>query len=273
MLPFSVSIAPSAVSKGQMWMGNQRREAAMFETTLAASRPQRDGTRRLAALPAAVAVHALALGVMAVGQVWAVDPVRDVVLVPPLVVHLPVPLGSGNGSPARRNAGRAAQTRVHQQRVVQPVVVPVDAASATDREPSSDVAQVPGTEGFEDGPGTGPGIGDGPGGTGLDDGVSPEAPMRVGGAVRAPVPILRPAPRYPEIARKARIEGTVLVEATIDQAGTVVDARVLHDIGMGCGQAALDAIRGWRYEPATLNGRPVSVYLEVRVSFQLHGTG
>jgi protein TonB len=97
--------------------------------------------------------------------------------------------------------------------------------------------------------------------------------MRVGGDVRAPVAISRPAPRYPEVARKARIEGTVLVEAIIDQVGSVVDARVLNDIGMGCGQAALDAIRGWRYEPATLNGRPVSVYLEVRVSFQLHGAG
>jgi protein TonB len=245
----------------------------MFETTLTASRSQRDGTRRLAALPAAVAVHALALGVISVGQLWAVDPVRDVVLVPPLVVHLPLPPGGGDGKPPRRNPGRAAQTHVRQQQVAQPVVVPVEAARATESEPSSDVARVPGTEGLGDESGTGPGIGDGPGGTGLGQGVSPDAPMRVGGDVRAPVAISRPAPRYPEIARKARIEGTVLVEATIDQAGRVVDARVLNDIGMGCGQAALEAIRGWRYEPATLNGRPVSVYLEVRVSFQLHGAG
>jgi protein TonB len=245
----------------------------MFETTLTASRPQRDGTRRLAALPAAVVAHALALGVMAVGQLWAVDPVHDIILVPPLVVHLSPPLGGGNGTPARRSAGRAAQTRVRQQQVVQPVVVPVEVARATDPEPSSDVARVPGTEGFDDGPGNGRGTGDKPGGTGVDEVVLPKAPMRVGGNVKAPVAISRSAPRYPEVARKARIEGTVLVEATIDQAGNVVDARVLNDIGMGCGQAALDAIRGWRYEPATLNGRPVSVYLEVSVSFQLHGTG
>ena len=83
----------------------------MFETTLTASRPQRDGTRRLAALPAAVAVHALALGVVAVGQLWAVDPVHDIVLVPPLVVHLSAAGRRGRhaGSAVRATA---AQTRV-----------------------------------------------------------------------------------------------------------------------------------------------------------------
>jgi protein TonB len=98
-----------------------------------------------------------------------------------------------------------------------------------------------------------------------------EPPRRIGGDVKAPVAIARSAPPYPEAARKIRIEGVVLVEAVIDEAGNVVDARVLKDIGMGCGRAAVEAIRTWRYEPATLNGRPVSVYLEVRVSFRLHG--
>jgi protein TonB len=78
---------------------------------------------------------------------------------------------------------------------------------------------------------------------------------------------------YPELARRMRIQGVVRLEAVIDEHGNVVDARVLDDIGMGCGQAAVEAIRTWRYEPATLNGRPVSVYLEVRVSFQLRGNG
>ena len=245
----------------------------MFETTLTASRPQRDRRHRLAALPAAVAVHALALGVVAVGQLWAVDPVHDVVLVPPLVVHLPPLPGGGDGNPARRNAGRAAPARVRRNQVVQPGGVPEEVPKAADPEPSSGVAPVPGTEGLGEGPGTGPGTGGGPGGTGVDEVVPPEAPMRVGGAVQAPVAISRSAPRYPEVARKARVQGTVLVEAIIDEAGRVVDARVLDDIGMGCGQAALDAIRSWRYEPATLNGRTVSVYLEVRVSFHLDGTG
>jgi protein TonB len=254
-------------------MGNRRKEAAMFETTLTASRPRRDGACRLAALPAAVAAHALVLGAVAVGQLWAVDPVRDVVLVPPLVVHLPPLPGGGDGNPARRNAGRAAPTRIRQNQVVQPGGVPEEVPKAANPEPSFGVAPVPGTEGLGEGPGTGPGTGDGPGGTGVDAVVPPEATMRVSGAVQAPVAISRSAPRYPEVARKARVQGTVLVEAIIDPAGNVVDARVLSDIGMGCGQAALDAIRSWKYEPATLNGRPVRVYLTVTVSFRLNGAG
>ena len=243
----------------------------MFETTLTASNPHREGRQRLAALSAALAVHALALGVAAVGQLWAVEAVHDVVFVPPVVVHLPPPLGGGDRALARRSVQRAGQTRLPRQQVVQPVVVPVDVPRATDPEPSPDVARVPGTEGLSDGETTGPGIGKGPKQPGMETGSAAEPPRRIGGDVRAPVAIARSAPRYPEVARKMRIEGVVLVEAVIDEAGNVVDARVLDDIGMGCGQAALVAIRSWRYEPATLNGRPVSVYLEVRVRFQLHG--
>ena len=245
----------------------------MFETTLTASNPHREGRHRLAALPAALAVHALALGVVAVGQLWAVDSVHDVVLVPPLVVHLSPPLGGGDGTPGRRSGQRAGQTRVPRQHVVQPLVVPVEVPSASVPDLPPDVPQEPGTEGLGDGPGTGPGIGDGPARPGAENepGEPVEPPRRIGGDIKAPVAITRSVPRYPEIARKMRIEGVVLVEAIIDQAGNVVDARALNDIGMGCKQAALEAVRSWRYEPATLNGRPVSVYLEVRVSFQLHG--
>lgn len=243
----------------------------MFETTLTASKPQREGKRRLAALPVALAVHALVLGVVAVGQLWAVDAVRDVVLVPPLVVHLSPPLGGGDDTPGRRSVARAGRTRVPRQQVEQPVVVPVDAPRATGPEPSPDVPRVSGTDRLSEGPDTGPGFGKRPEQPKMEAGSAIEPPRRIGGDVRAPVALTRSAPRYPEVARKMRIEGVVLVEAIIDQAGNVVGARVLNDIGMGCGQAALEAIRSWRYEPATLSGRPVSVYLEVRVSFQLHG--
>jgi protein TonB len=84
-----------------------------------------------------------------------------------------------------------------------------------------------------------------------------------------PISVLRTAPVYPEIARHRRHEGVVIIEAVINRQGSVVDARVLKDPGFGMAEAALAAIRNWRYEPATLDGRPVSVYLTVTVSFQL----
>ncbi|HLE60830.1 MAG TPA: energy transducer TonB [Thermoanaerobaculaceae bacterium] len=86
-----------------------------------------------------------------------------------------------------------------------------------------------------------------------------------------PVSVSHPAPVYPEAARRLRREGVVVVEAIIDRYGSVVDATVLKDPGFGMAEAALAAIRTWRYEAATLDGRRVSVYLTVTVTFQLRG--
>jgi protein TonB len=244
----------------------------MFETTLMASNPHRDARHRFAALAAAVTVHALVMGFLTVSQLWAVDPVREYVVVPPLVVHFPPPLGGGRT--ADRQAGRSSNPRqVPQQQVVQPALVPEGTPRARDPETPFDGPHVPGLEGLTNGESTGPGIDTGPEQVDTDASAVVEAPRRIGGDVRAPVAIARSAPLYPEVARRMRIQGVVRVEAVIDERGNVVDARVLDDIGMGCGQAAVEAIRTWRYEPATLNGRPVSVYLEVRVSFRLRGTG
>ena len=66
-----------------------------------------------------------------------------------------------------------------------------------------------------------------------------------------------------------RIEMRSPAEAIIDKEGDVVDARILRPLGLGCSEAALEAIRAWKYRPATLNGRHVAVYLTVTVRFQL----
>ena len=91
--------------------------------------------------------------------------------------------------------------------------------------------------------------------------------VRVGGPVRPPHKIKDVTPVYPEIARSARIDGTVQLEATVGQDGKVVDARVLQSVPM-LDQAALDAVQQWQYEPATQNGKPVPVVMKVNVKFQ-----
>ena len=97
----------------------------------------------------------------------------------------------------------------------------------------------------------------------------PSGPIRVGGDVQKPVKIYAPKPGYTEIARKARIEGIVVVEAIIDQRGDVVDAKILRGLPMGLDQQTLHAIRTWKFEPATLNGKPVDVYYTLTVTFGL----
>jgi protein TonB len=76
-------------------------------------------------------------------------------------------------------------------------------------------------------------------------------------------------PVYTEAARRARIQGVVIVEAIIDKQGNVTNVRVLKALPMGLDQAAVDAVKKWRFRPATLNGRPVNVYFVLTVNFQL----
>jgi protein TonB len=93
-------------------------------------------------------------------------------------------------------------------------------------------------------------------------------PVRVGGAVREPMKVHHVAPVYPAIARAARREGLVILEATIGRDGRVTDTRVLRS-GDVFDQAAIDAVRRWRYTVPTLNGVPVDVVMTVTVRFTI----
>ena len=95
---------------------------------------------------------------------------------------------------------------------------------------------------------------------------SAKAPLRVGGQVRPPVRIKEVPPVYPPIAKSAQVQGDVVIEATIDEAGKVADARVVKSVPL-LDQAALDAVRQWEYRPSLLNGVPTPVVMTVTVKF------
>ena len=97
----------------------------------------------------------------------------------------------------------------------------------------------------------------------------PEGPIHVGGDVQAPVKVNAPQPQYTEIARKARIQGVVIVQAIIDKSGTVTNVKVLKGLPMGLSEEAVKAIKQWTFKPATLNGKPVDVYYNLTVNFRL----
>ena len=106
---------------------------------------------------------------------------------------------------------------------------------------------------------------------GLLGGVSGGVPgaIRVGGSVRAPTQVNKVAPVYPAIAQSARVQGIVILEATIGVDGKVIDAKVLRSVPL-LDQAAVDAVRQWEYTPTLLNGAPVPVIMTVTVTFNLH---
>jgi protein TonB len=93
--------------------------------------------------------------------------------------------------------------------------------------------------------------------------------LRVGGNVSRPEKISGNPPVYTEMARKARLQGVVIVEAIIDEHGGVVNARILKGLPMGLDKAAIDAVQRWKFKPATLAGRAVKVYYTLTVNFQV----
>lgn len=98
--------------------------------------------------------------------------------------------------------------------------------------------------------------------------TSSQTPIHVGGSIRPPQKLTDVAPVYPPLAKIAHIEGVVILEAVIGEDGAVRDVRVLRSIQL-LDEAAVDAVRQWRFTPTLLNGEPVPVVMTVTVAFKL----
>jgi protein TonB len=96
----------------------------------------------------------------------------------------------------------------------------------------------------------------------------PAAPVRVGGNIKPPTKTHDVRPVYPPIAQSARVQGVVIIEATIGADGRVKDTKVLRSIPL-LDQSAVDAVKQWRFTPTLLNGVPVPVIMTVTVNFTL----
>jgi TonB family protein len=101
----------------------------------------------------------------------------------------------------------------------------------------------------------------------FDQTVARLQPVRVGGGdVRTPIKLKDVKPVYPPIAQSARVQGAVRIDAVIDEAGHVVNARVIGSIPLLDG-AALDAVSRWEFLRNDAGGRPVPVVMTVTVNF------
>src|SRR6185436_2772742 len=95
--------------------------------------------------------------------------------------------------------------------------------------------------------------------------AQPSGPVRVGGNVSEPRKTKNVTPKYPDIARTARVQGVVILECTINEQGRVSDVQVLRGAPL-LAPAAVEAVKQWEYEPTRLNGVPVSVVMTVTVN-------
>src|SRR5258708_854178 len=114
------------------------------------------------------------------------------------------------------------------------------------------------------GSGSGPGHGPGQGG-GFGGGVYKIGEL----GVTAPVPKFTPEPEFSEEARKAKYQGIVTLAAVIGPDGKPRGLRVVHSLGMGLDEKALEKVKTWLFEPGKRNGSPVAVALTLEVDFRL----
>jgi TonB family protein len=129
------------------------------------------------------------------------------------------------------------------------------------------------------GPGSGGGVGSGSGlglGDGQDGGIGSGSgggtgggPYRAGAGISPPQLLREIRANYTDEARKKAIEGDVVLEIVVKRDGSVGQVRVLHSLGGGLEQKAVDAVRQWKFSPALRHGAPVDVVVEASVGFKL----
>jgi TonB family protein len=129
------------------------------------------------------------------------------------------------------------------------------------------------------GPGSGAGIGTGSGGgvgSGKGAGFGPGeggnvggGVYKIGGGVSAPTLVFKVEPEYSEEARKAKFQGTVVLQVVVDEKGQPRDLRVVRPLGLGLDEKAIEAVMKWKFRPGYKDGRPVAVAATIEVNFRL----
>ena len=249
----------------------------MFEQSLLVGRRRR---RVGKALAVAVTLHGAGFGAVLVAGVWSVPAVEGPTLAEIYVDFVPQPpAASGLPEPqaAEPEAEQPAEPPPVEPPVTQPETVPTDAPAEAPPVEAPVVASSPADSLL---PAGGPGRGSREGGP-WGDPDAPAGPSRGGGTGDTPVELdarmIRPVaiervqPVYTEPARRARIQGFVILEATIDRTGRVTDVEVVKPLSFGLDESAVQAVRQWRFTPATLQGRPVPVYFRLTVHFRVQG--
>ena len=95
-------------------------------------------------------------------------------------------------------------------------------------------------------------------------------PIDPGSGVKAPKPKYTPAPAFSEIARYEELQGIVLVNVIVGTDGKAHRVRLVRPLGMGLDENAQSTLQTWRFQPATRNGQPVAVEMNIEIAFDLY---
>ncbi len=191
-----------------------------------------------------------------------------------LVLNLPQSAAEPIGAPERGPVYVVQQVRLQPpaprpemkvtkrkaKRIPIPDPTPDDPEPIFDDEIEIELELVDGAEVAVEIPDAPPGVGPHPAAAGA---------LQIGKGVARPLKIFAPKPSYPEEARAARIQGTVLLQVVVTAEGEVVDPTVLKGLPLGLSESALETVKTWTFKPATKDGRPVAVFLILTVNFNL----
>jgi protein TonB len=216
------------------------------------------GNKRGYTVALSIAAHTLLIAAAIIVPLVATD---SSMLPAPSAMFRFVTLGTPPPLPPRRFA--ATERRLP---AANPNAAPLDAPRDITPEPASQVNREL-LDGIENGTGVVPG-------GGVEHLAAPppqpsQPPVRPGGDIKRPTKIKDVPPEYPRIAQTARVQGFVIIEATIGPTGTVQDARILRSVPL-LDAAALEAVRKWEYTPTLLNGMPVPVLMTITITFTLN---
>ncbi len=249
----------------------------MFDGTLEAQ-SLHAGERHLSSMSVAVMAHLGAVSAIVFVSSFFVPPIK-----PPEPAPVFVPIFSAGISiddlkppapePPRARKGTDAPAPVATPRPPKPIPEPPSITPPQQPSEPPENALVSdsehagrGTPGRSDGSDQGTGLTEG---SGNEDGGGSDIgePVEVTGEMIRPILLERVEPAYPDAARIARLGGRVTLRAVIAEDGAVESVEVLASTSTLFNDAAVDAVRKWRYRPALMNGKPVRVYFTVVVTF------
>jgi protein TonB len=216
-------------------------------------------------VPISIALHLVAL------LVFVVIPLTANMILPDPASHLPEYMRVAPMPPPPPAIPTPLRTSSAPAQVSDSTLAPTVAPNTIEPETTppgtvSDPNAIPSLGGISDGLGSV--VGGAPVAVQAPEPPRPSGPLRLADLPVTPRKIGDVHPIYPEIARAARREGTVILEAVLDTTGRVTQLRVIRSVPL-LDQAAVDAVSQWRYTPSLYGGRPVSVLMTITVRFTL----
>jgi periplasmic protein TonB len=229
-----------------------------------------------------IVVHAILLAAALLAPMWFADTLDLRTYTRTMLVSAPPPPAPGAPSSAVARAAVRSTPMNRKGQFLLPVYIPKEVATINEPQlaPEEDTVGVPGGV-----------LGGVPGGViggvlgaslveaklpiapvapaAAASAETPKEPLRVGGSVKPPRILSQAAPVYPLLARRAMLQGVVVISAVIDTHGDVVEMKLVSGHPM-LFQAAMNALRAWKFEPTYLNGELWPVSWDITITFRLN---